>query len=972
VDLETIVLKAVAREPAERYATAQELADDLRRFLDDRPIRARRSPLWQRLRRWLRRHRTVVLATAATALLAVGPGIWAGWNEVTRRARTEQAIAQAMQAAERLEDEASWEAALAQMREAEQAAEHGSAGEDLKQRLRRRRADLEFAVRLEAVRMRRAAILDRRPDVGQSDQEYARAFREYGVDVEEVLRTAGPEGVAGRFPSTIRAAVVAALDDWAFGWRAARQADQGWKAVAAAARAADPDGRLDELRQALIDQDHDALVRVASAGKPDEFSASTLLLLGRALRESGDGTRAAAVLRQGQRRFPNDYWINHELAVSLRSAHPPQLDEAIRFASIAVSLRPKGAGPWAQLGMALLDRGRWDEAVGACREAARLEPDFAVHHDNLAYALRRNGQSEEALTECEEAIRLDPDDEHAYLTLSDVLQSAGRDDEAVAALQTVLRLRPGYAEARHNLGGLYLKQGRLDDAAAAFKEAARLKPDFVDPLIASGHLLRRKGHLDEAIAAYREAIRRAPRYAVAHSALAGALQEKGLPDEAIAVSREAVRLGPDSALFRQVLGDALLAKGMLVDALIAYKDAIKLGSKDPGLHLNLGHTLNHLGLSDDAVAAYREAIRLQPSYAVAHYALGCHFNNRRAYEQAVAAFEEAIRWNPDYAEAHLNLGVVFVRQGAPAKAEGAFRKALHLRPDYPEGHNNPGMLLVEKGAGEQAAAEFREAIRLRPGYAMAHLNLARLLLSNGEVGPAIAAFRQAVRYKPDDAEAYWELGHALRGAGQFVDALDALRKAHQLGSVRPNWTLPTADRVREVERLCELDKKLPAVIDGSAKAASNEELVELAQVCYLKRRYAAAARLSRDALAADPSAGNRYNAACAAALAGCGQGEDAGRLDEPERARWRQKALDWLRADLAAHVKRLEKGTPRDRDAVRNVLEHWRIDADLAGVRDTSALGQLPRREQEAWLKCWADVEDVLRRARVTTPKHQD
>jgi tetratricopeptide (TPR) repeat protein len=70
-DLETIVLKAMAKEPQARYATAQELADDLRRFLEDKPVRARKPGLAQRALRWARRHRPLVGAAAATLVLAV-------------------------------------------------------------------------------------------------------------------------------------------------------------------------------------------------------------------------------------------------------------------------------------------------------------------------------------------------------------------------------------------------------------------------------------------------------------------------------------------------------------------------------------------------------------------------------------------------------------------------------------------------------------------------------------------------------------------------------------------------------------------------------------------------------------------------------------------------------------------------------------------------------------------------------------
>jgi hypothetical protein len=72
-ELETIVLKAISKNPSERYATAQEFADDLRRFLDNRPILARRPTLPQHVRKWAQRHPAVVIAAIMLlVLLTVG------------------------------------------------------------------------------------------------------------------------------------------------------------------------------------------------------------------------------------------------------------------------------------------------------------------------------------------------------------------------------------------------------------------------------------------------------------------------------------------------------------------------------------------------------------------------------------------------------------------------------------------------------------------------------------------------------------------------------------------------------------------------------------------------------------------------------------------------------------------------------------------------------------------------------------
>ena len=76
-DLETICLKCLEKLPTRRYATAAELADDLRRYLDDQPISARPAGPVERSRAWVRRHPTTsallaVIAVAAAGLLAVG------------------------------------------------------------------------------------------------------------------------------------------------------------------------------------------------------------------------------------------------------------------------------------------------------------------------------------------------------------------------------------------------------------------------------------------------------------------------------------------------------------------------------------------------------------------------------------------------------------------------------------------------------------------------------------------------------------------------------------------------------------------------------------------------------------------------------------------------------------------------------------------------------------------------------------
>jgi tetratricopeptide (TPR) repeat protein len=308
------------------------------------------------------------------------------------------------------------------------------------------------------------------------------------------------------------------------------------------------------------------------------------------------------------------------------------------------------------------------------------------------------------------------------------------------------------------------------------------------------------------------------------------------------------------------------------------------------------------------------------------------------------------------------------------EAIAAYREAIRLRPDDARAHTNLGNALRDQGKVDEAIAAYREAIRLQPDLAKAHGNLGEALRRQGKVDEAIAAYREAIRLRPDDAVAHRNLGVLLRGRGDYAGALAALRRGHELGSHRPGWPYPSAELVRQAERMAALAPRLPALLKGEDRPRDVAERLALAQLCYDTKRFASAARSSAEALAADPTLGDdrrappRYDAACAAALAGSGRGADDPKPDAAARARLRGQALDWLRAERAAWARVLDAGDAQARSAGRRMLQQWQVDPDLAGVRDGDAIATLPADERRACRALWSEVDALLARARDGRP----
>jgi tetratricopeptide (TPR) repeat protein len=418
-----------------------------------------------------------------------------------------------------------------------------------------------------------------------------------------------------------------------------------------------------------------------------------------------------------------------------------------------------------------------------------------------------------------------------------------------------------------------------------------------------------------------------------------------------------------------LFADALRWQGAKREALALLREAHCRFPGDYWINHDLAWMFQHDGLSekgDEPVRFYTAALAARPQSpdAFGNLAWALMYNGR--LDEALVTYREAVRLKPDFAVFHNSFGIAFSRKGLPDEAIAEYQAAIRLRPGFGEPYTNLGVALQDKGDLDGAIAAHQEAIRRGADPALAHYNLGNALKEKGDLDGAVTAYRAAIRFKPDYVNAHIKLGNALQAKGDLDGAVAACQAAAAC------WA---TIRLRPVNLVPHKGEQRPAGADEGASLAElcrslATQATALAELCLsVERLPATAARFYQEAFAAQPplvedmGTGHRYNAARAAARAGCGQGEDAVKLGAADHAQFRQQAFGWLRMDLDGWRRLLEKGSEKDRPAVARHMQHWLTDTDFAGVRGPDALRGLPEAERRDWQRIWQEVEDLRQRA---------
>jgi len=182
----------------------------------------------------------------------------------------------------------------------------------------------------------------------------------------------------------------------------------------------------------------------------------------------------------------------------------------------ATDLDPTNASLQHTLGRALLRAGDLTGAIDSLRLAITLADGFASAHHDLALALATTGQHREALESCRRAVGLAPQLAEGHRLLSELLEGVGEFNEAAECSKRAAACTSDTVAAKADLVRACVLQGELEEAEIQLKEAITFYPNSAELHKTLGDVLAKRGRFDEAIEACDRALAANPLYSPAH------------------------------------------------------------------------------------------------------------------------------------------------------------------------------------------------------------------------------------------------------------------------------------------------------------------------------------------------------------------------------------------------------------------------------------------------------------------------
>lgn len=375
--------------------------------------------------------------------------------------------------------------------------------------------------------------------------------------------------------------------------------------------------------------------------------------------------------------------------------------------------------------------------------------------------------------------------EQVYFQRAITLQALGRASEATADLERATEINADFMEAHYNLAIAYASGCEPPDGLARAlveaETATRLQPEQARTLRLLGSLYQQAGRHEDALAALQGAVSHDDQDALSYQLLATVQAALGQQSAAAQSSQRAIDLlqkalaqeGADAYTLQLTLGDAYVGASRYLEAIAAYQEAARLQPESATAHRGLGNAYYWQGELEPAQAEYRQAATLAPEDPAAHLLTGLIQAQTGDLAGAIASQETAARLSQCDPAPHLLLGGLYFDQGDYARAAAAYETALSLDSTNADAWYVLAGLRYELGEMATAAQAAQEAVNRAPDMLEAQRLLAETRLSLGEAATALPAAEAAVRLAPDDPTTHALLGDVRLNLEQWPEAAAA-------------------------------------------------------------------------------------------------------------------------------------------------------------------------------------------------------
>ncbi len=728
-DLETICLKCLNKEPHKRYESAHALADDLERYQNGEPIRARPTSLAELAVKWARRHPLKAVASFAGIMLT--SGLIVGGFAYERQLRLdEQAVNKVVE--ERQAD--GWRL----VEKADAARPRG----DLDQIQEELAAFLptiidkpRLATLAERIKEKQKQLQDDRA-ARQSEQARREKMRQNRERFTE-FRTLSDQSQLyaaqlmvldpDEHRKALRSTTLAAL---ALYGRHTKSPPVEWSLIEPLPEGLDP-AEINQVKTGC----HDLLLNLAEALDP----ADGLKVIDRAARLVPEPTVGELLLRAallGQTKDLTGQARELELAAKLkpRTAHDHLLiardqlarglnREAIRSSENALQLDPHQLGAQLLLARLYFNTERYYKAKNSLNTCIRTFPKLLGLY--LFRALISGEQGNLALLTASET----PENR---LEAADEFQSAELDYERALDLGP----DPNYRYVLYvNRGGMYLHAGQLDRALADFDAAVQLNDRPFHAYALQAQVAQKRGQFDQAAMALNRAIERQP----------------DRPELFRARALLATRRGPNDG--RTAPGPTPVERAQAIDDL---GHAIRLETADSAQKADdfaeRGRLFFASGETKRALEDYDSALRIVPTSMKALRLRTLALLELGRFDDVLASCDRFLAQGKPSADLLEIRGQARLARKNFAGAIDDYTVAMTLTPDSSALVNRRGWAYLFSDAFQLALADFNSAIRLDQGHGHAYSGRGLALVSLGRWREALSDVENAIRHSTANLE----------------------------------------------------------------------------------------------------------------------------------------------------------------------------------------------------------------------------